>query len=157
MQLPTLQQVIDVHSQSTGSQIGRSQHALFQQFGNQNLIPLFVEAFPKISRSEGRSAIIVGLVRYARTHQQVVSLAISALNDRSQYIREEACSILAYSLRDDVLRCLEPLLSHKDSKTKLAAAAAIAAITHKNHHLFVDRSHTGNTFWVVNPSDKSAG
>jgi len=157
MQLPTLQQVIDVHSQSKGSEIGQSQHALFQQHGNEELIPLFVEAFPKISRSEGRSAIIFGLVRYARTHQQVVSLAISALNDRSQYIREEACSILAYSLRDDALPYLELLLTHKDSKTRSAAVAAIDAITHKNHHRFVDRSHAGNSFWVVNPGDEPGG
>ncbi len=154
MQKPTLQHVIDVHSRPTASDIGQSQHALFQQFGNENLISLFVEAFPKIPRIEGRSAIISALVRYARTHQQVVGLAISALHDRAYYIREEACSILAYSLRDDALPHLEQILSHKDSKTRLAAASAIDAITHKNHHRFVDRSHTGNTFWVVNPGDE---
>jgi hypothetical protein len=34
------------------------------------------------------------------------------------------------------------------------ARAAIDAIARKNHHYFVDRTHSGRSFWVVNPEDE---
>lgn len=33
------------------------------------------------------------------------------------------------------------------------AAAAIDAIERQNHHLFVDRDHSGRVRWSVNPDD----
>jgi hypothetical protein len=39
------------------------------------------------------------------------------------------------------------------AKTPADAVAAIEAILKKNHHLFVDRSHSGKTFWQVNAGD----
>src|SRR6185312_6211850 len=82
-------------------------------------------AYPLIRRSNGRASILFRLPRYARVRQDVVSLALSALADRSSIVREYACSILAYSLRSDVIPQLASLQSHPDLKTRAAAAAAI--------------------------------
>ena len=64
-----------------------------------------------------------------------------------------ACEVLAYSLREDTIPFLEPLLQHPSARTRDEAAAAIDAIKHKNHHYYLDRTHSGNAFWVVNPED----
>ena len=157
MQLPSIEELVKTYSQSRLTDIGHSEHALFQKHGLEPLVPLLVETYPHLRRSEGRSAILFWLVRYARTHQAVVSLAISALTDRSRIVREYACSILAYSLRDDVLPSLSTLLDHPDLKTRESAAAAIDAVSCKNHHYYLDRAHTGYSFWGVNPGDVPGG
>ena len=153
MSLPTIDELVALYSQTKGSDVGQAEHRLFQQYGLEPLIPLLASAYPLIRRSNGRASILFRLPRYARVRQDVVSLALSALADRSSIVREYACSILAYSLRSDVIPQLASLQSHPDLKTRAAAAAAIDAISSKNHHYFVDRKHSGSTFWGVNPDD----
>ncbi|HET7307125.1 MAG TPA: hypothetical protein VFK24_04840 [Gammaproteobacteria bacterium] len=153
MQLPSIDELVAIYSQSRASDIGQSENRLFQSYGLEPLIPLLVEAYPHIRRSAGRASILFWLVRFARTHPAVVSLATSALSDRAYLVREYACSILAYSLRREVLPQLTSLQAHPDQRTRAAAAAAVDAISHNNHHYFVDREHTGNTFWGVNSGD----
>jgi hypothetical protein len=153
MSLPTIDELVALYSQTKGSDVGQAEHRLFQQHGLESLIPLLASACPLIRRASGRARILFWLPRYARTHQEVVSLALSALADRSYIVREYACSILAYSLRLDVIPQLTSLQAHSDPKTRASAAAAIDAISSKNHHYFVDRSHSGSTFWGVNPGD----
>jgi hypothetical protein len=157
MPLPSVDELVAIYSQGRGSDIGQSEQRLFQAFGLESLVPLLIEAFPRVRRGDGRASILFWLVRFARTHPAVVSLAISALSDRAYLVREEACSILAYSLRRDVLPQLAPLQTHPDQKTRAAAAAAVDAICNNNHHYFVDRGHTGCTFWGVNPGDEPCG
>ncbi|MBP1475216.1 HEAT repeat domain-containing protein [Frateuria sp. MAH-13] len=153
MSLPTVDELIALYSEAKGSDLGRAEHRLFQQYGLESLVPLLASAYPHIRRSHGRASILFWLPRYARARQDVVSLALSALADRSTIVREYACSILAYSLRHDVIPQLTSLLAHQDPKTRASAAAAIDAISNKNHHYYVDRSHSGSTFWGVNPGD----
>jgi hypothetical protein len=69
-------------------------------------------------------------------------------------VRYRACGLCAYSLRQEALPSLQSLLSHKDGKTVEDAVAAIEAIEQQNHHLFVDRTHSGRSFWIVNESDQ---
>jgi len=153
MPLPSIDELVAIYSQSRASDIGQSESRLFQTYGLKPLVSLLVEAFPRIRRSSGRASILFWLVRFARTHPAVVSLATSALSDRAHLVREYACSILAYSLRRDVLPQLALLHAHPDQKTRAAVAAAVDAISHGNHHYFVDRGHTGNTFGGVNSGD----
>lgn len=153
MLLPTIDELVALYSQTKGSDVGQAEHRLFQQHGLEPLIPLLASAYPLIRRCSGRASILFWLPRYARTHQEVVSLALSALTDRSYIVREHACSILAYSLRPDVIPQLTALQAHSDLKTRAAASAAVNAISSKNHHYFVDRKHSGSTFWGVNPGD----
>jgi hypothetical protein len=68
-------------------------------------------------------------------------------------VRYRACGLLAYSLRADALPELEPLLGHRDQRTVEDARAAIDAIRSHNHHFFVDRGHSGRSFWEVNKGD----
>ena len=71
-------------------------------------------------------------------------------------MRERACGILAYSLRADMIPILQAVAASTDAKTRVEAEAAIDAITNQNHHYFLDRKHTGQSFWVVRPSDRSS-
>jgi hypothetical protein len=157
MSLPSIDELVATYSQSRASDIGQSEHRLSQRHGLEPLVPLLIEAYPRIRRSGGRAAILFWLVRYARTNQPVVALALSALTDRAYLVREYACSILAYSLRGDVLPQLALLQGHPDPKTRADAAAAVDAISCKNHHYYLDRGHTGGTFWGVNPGDVPGG
>ena len=157
MPLPSVDELVAIYNLGRTSDIGQSEQRLFQTFGLEQLIPQLIKAFPHIHRSHGRVSVLFWLVRYARTHPAVVSLAVSALSDRAYLVREEACAILAYSLRRDVLPQLASLQTHPDQKTRAAAAAAVDATSNNNHHYFVDRGHTGSSFWGVNPSDEPCG
>jgi hypothetical protein len=153
MSFPTVGELVSLYSQAKGSDVAQAEHLLFQRHGLEPLIPLLARAYPRIRRSGGRASILFWLPRYARTRQDVVSLALSALTDRSFMVREYACSILAYSLRLDIIPQLTSLQAHPDLRTRASAAAAIDAISCKNHHYYVDLSHSGSTFWGVNPGD----
>jgi hypothetical protein len=95
MSFPSIDELVAIYSQSRASDIGQSEHRMFQKHGTEPLIPLLIEAYPHIRRSAGRASILFWLPRYARTHQAVVSLAISALADRAYLVREYACSIVS--------------------------------------------------------------
>lgn len=153
MPLPSTEELIALYSQARPSDIGQAENALFQAHGLEPLVPLLVEVYPHLRRSAGRAALLSWLVPYARIRQDVVSLAILALADRAGLVRERACSILAYSLRDDALPPLEALLAHADHKTRACAAAAMDAIASRHHHDYVDTEHTGDVFWGVSPGD----
>lgn len=150
---PTVDDLVAIYSQAKSGTMGHAEHRLFQQYGLEPLIPLLARAFPLVRQSKGRARILFWLPRFARTHQEVVALARAALADRSCIVRDHACSILAYSLRSDVVPELTTLLAHPDPGTRASAAAAIDAIVQKNHHYFVDRQHSGKTFWGVSPGD----
>jgi hypothetical protein len=102
---------------------------------------------------EGRRAILFHTIKHARTSEAAFQLGVAALADRASIVRYRACGVLAYSLRRDALPHLHALTAHKDQKTAGDARAAIDAIERQNHHYFVDRDHTGQTFWEVNEGD----
>lgn len=152
MEQAPFDEVLATYSCSKGRELGQAQLRLFERHGLESPVPMLVAAYPKIARSEGRVAILFWLLRYARLRSDVVDLARTALADRAYLARSEACGILAYSLRDDVVPELEVLLDHAHQETRADAAAAIDAIRRKNHHYLVDRKHTGYTFWNVKPA-----
>mgnify|MGYP001313369848 CR=1 FL=1 len=105
--------------------------------------PYLEEFYPQCRSWQGRVALVFHSIRFARKSPSAVALGIRALNDRSFMVRYRACGLLAYSLRRDALEPLRQLLNHSDQRTVEDAAAAIDAITHQNHHLFVARDHSG--------------
>lgn len=153
MSLPTVEELVAVYNQIRGSDVARAEHRLFQQFGIDALVPRLIEGYARVRRGSGRAAILFWLPRFARSRDDVVQLARTALTDPTCQVRSEACSILAYSLREDVLHDLAALLDHTHPRTRADVSAAIDAIHCRNHHFYVDRAHTGATFWGVNPGD----
>ncbi|TBR40484.1 MULTISPECIES: hypothetical protein [Dyella] len=153
MSLPSVDELVAVYNQVRGSDVARAEQRLFQQFGIDALVPRLIECYPRVRRASGRAAILFWLPRFAREREDVVQLARLALIDATCQVRSEACSILAYSLRYDMLDDLVPLLDHAHPKTRDDAAAAIDAIGSRNHHYYVDRAHTGATFWGVRAGD----
>ncbi|MCK6474305.1 MAG: HEAT repeat domain-containing protein [Planctomycetes bacterium] len=119
----------------------------------QDAVPFLLEAFPRFRKWQGRRDLVFHAIRYARTSEPAFQLGLAALKDRSTIVRYRACGLLAYALRPDAVPALEPLASHPDPKTAEDARAALDAIKHRNHHYFVDRSHTGRSFWEVNEGD----
>jgi hypothetical protein len=126
--------------------------AQLRELGEQ-VLPFFEEVFASTKRLEGRRSIAFHSMRYARKSDIAFRIGLAAIEDRSSVVRYRGCCILAYSLRADALPHLKKLLAHSDNKTREDATAAIDAIEHGNHHLFVDRSHSGQSFWEVNPGD----
>ena len=118
------------------------------------VVPYLAEAYSQFNKWQGRASLVFHSVRYARTSEEAFQLGIAALKDKSTIVRYRACSLLAYSLRDDALAYLRAASGHSDQKTAEDATAAMDAIKNKNHHHFVDRRHSGNSFWVVNESDR---
>ena len=118
------------------------------------VVPYLAEAFSGARRWQQRVSLVFHAIRFARTGDAAFQLALTALGDRSYMVRYRACGLLAYSLRRDALPALEPLLSHADERTAEDARAAVDAVKQRNHHFFVDRTHSGRAFWVVNPEDE---
>lgn len=118
------------------------------------VVPFLLEFFPDCKTWLGRTSLVYHAIRYARTSDAAFSLGLRALSDRSFMVRYRGCAVLAYSLRPDALPPLRNLLTHRDERTVRHAAAAIDAIEGRNHHLFVDRDHSGRSRWVVNDDDR---
>ena len=119
-----------------------------------NVVDHLAAFYPKAKTWQGRASLVFHSIRYARQSEAAFQLGLAALTDKSTVVRYRACGLCAYSLRRDALQGLRLLVSHKDTRTAEDAAAAIDAIEHQNHHLFVDRTHSGRSFWVVNESDR---
>ena len=120
-----------------------------------DVVPYLAAFYPKARTWQGRLSLVFHAIRYARDSEDAFQLGLAALGDRSTMVRYRACGLCAYSLRTAALPALNALLQHKDPRTVEDAAAAIDAIEQRNHHLFVDRTHSGSTFWTVNESDRS--
>ena len=116
-------------------------------------VPYLAEAFDGARRWQARAALLYYVIPYARVSEEAFQLGLRALQDRSSMVRYRACMVLAYSLRSDALPALEEACDHPDAHTAADARAALDAISHRNHHLFVDRARTGQTFWKVEPDD----
>lgn len=157
MPVPSVDAIVAALDQKLPSAVDEGWNRLRIEHGPAVFIPNLVSAFPRIRNAAGRNAILFRLIRFARTHPVVVELAITALRDPAYMPRMQACSNLAYSLRRDTVPHLRSLLTHRDQKTRDNAAAAIDAIRHQNHHYYMDRNHTGRSFWVVNPEDDPRG
>jgi hypothetical protein len=119
-----------------------------------DVVPFLAEAFPKARKWQGRVSLVFHCVRHARTSSVAFDLGLLALQDKSYMVRYRACGLLAYSLQKRAIPDLRRLLRHSDHRTVEDATAAIDAIENQNHHFFVDRSHTGRSFWEVNPGDR---
>lgn len=118
------------------------------------VVPYLRAAYGEFRHGEGRCALVYYATRYARIGDDALALGVAALEDRSKQVRYRACGLLAYSLRREALGPLRARLSDKYSLVSEAAAAAIQAIEAQDHNLFVDRSLSGRSFWVVNPGDE---
>lgn len=145
--LPTVDELVAALDQKRQSDLGRAEGQLFKKYGLEALVPGFVAAYPRIRHAAGRNSILFWLVRFARKYPDVVELAKVAISDPAYMPRMQACGILAYSLRQDSIADLKPLLKHRDQKTRGDAEAAIDAISHQNHHYWFDREHSGKIHW----------
>lgn len=108
---------------------------------------------PRLRTWQARTALVFHAVRHARDRQEAFEIGVAALRDRSYMVRYRACGVLAYSLREDAVEHLASLTTHRDVRTVEDVTAAIDAIRSRNHHYFVDRGHTGRSFWHVRDGD----
>lgn len=120
-------------------------------------VPYLAEHFPRARRWQQRVSLVFHSIRFARVSEAALQLGLAALDDRATLVRYRACGLLAYAQRREAVPALEKLLAHADGRTVEDARAAIDALNRKNHHYFVDRTHSGRAFWVVNPEDQPAG
>jgi len=119
------------------------------------VVPYLAEGYGRMRRSRGRVSCVFHAIRYARTSEAAFQLGIAALKDKATLVRYRACGLLAYSLRHEAVPALRALFEHTDRRTADDARAAVDAIERRNHHYFIDRIHSGRTFWKVNADDGS--
>ena len=117
------------------------------------VVPFLAEYYPRARKWQGRAALVFHSVRYARTSEAAFQLGLAALQDKATVVRYRACGLCAYSLRQEAIPRLKALLLHQDRETAADAKAAIDAISSRNHHFFVDRDHSGRSFWNVSEGD----
>jgi len=122
----------------------------------EDIAPFCLEAYSSFRRWQGRASLVFCCIPHARKSDDAVRLGLAALGDRSWVVRYRACSLLAYSQRNDVLPQLRALLAHSDVRTVADARAAIDAIESANHHYFYDRDHSGKLKWSVNENASAA-
>jgi hypothetical protein len=118
-----------------------------------SIVPYLLEAYPVFRKANGRVSLVFHSIRYARTSDEAFRLGVQALSDKATLVRYRACGLLAYSQRPDAVPHLKALLTHADAHTVEDARAAIDAIASRNHHYFVDRGHSGRSFWQVDEGD----
>jgi hypothetical protein len=147
----TIEEIANKLDRKLASEAGSNHIWLVKEFGLNNLVDSYVEAFPSIQNSAGRIEIMFWITRYARVNPKVANLAQFALADRSKVVRNYACGALAFAKSRESIKSLVELLDHKNAETRDDAKAAIEAIEKGNHHLFADREGTGSVFW--NPGE----
>lgn len=153
--VPTDAELLSLLDCSTESETSGNFIRLERKYGVEALVPSLERIFPQIRRYGGRMNILFRLISYSRDRPSVVALARKAFDDKSRIIRHHACAALAYALDKNSVPALEKLLNHSDAQTRNHAEAAIDAIQSGNHHYFVDRKHTGKSFW--HPGQYSVG
>jgi hypothetical protein len=147
MNNPTLEEVVALLDNSNESIVGGNSIQLQAEFGLENLIPQYIEAFYRIRNWPGRMHIVHYLVRYAKKHPEIIELGLYGLKDKSRIVRYYCCAILAFAGQKQHIPFLDELTDHKNINTRRDARAALDAITNSNHHLFADRDHSGRVFW----------
>ncbi len=120
------------------------------------VVPYLAEAYRAFRKWQGRTALVFHSIRHARASEEAFRLGVEALSDKAAQVRHRACGLLAYSQRKEAIPHLKPLLEHSEARTVEDAKAAIDAIKQRNHHYFVDRTHSGRAFWQVNEGDAPA-
>jgi hypothetical protein len=116
----------------------------------EEVIPYFLEQYPKSSRWEQRVAYVYHSIRPAANgNKTAFQLGLLALKDKSKHVRYRACMLLACAQDIEALPYLEALRDHPVSETKKDVEAAIDALKSKNHHYFIDRSHSNKMFLNV--------
>ena len=140
-----IRQFYELMSQTTS--IGRENiRSLYLDVIGEKNIPFCIEYYKSSKDAKFRADLIQFLIRYSRISEDVIQLALVALSDRAKGVRRNACAVLAYSLRDDLIAKLDVLSSHKDEQTREKANAAILAIKTKNIDEFVKPIYDK---WVV--------
>lgn len=105
---------------------------------------LLHEKYKSSRKWSERASCVYHAIGYSRNNEDAVLLGIDALKDKSKVVRYRACMLLAYSLDKQAIHPLQRVITTSTNKETVAdAGAALDAILSKNHHYFVDRSHTG--------------
>ena len=143
-----IERLLDLMASTTTQKCSNLRYIYLAQFGA-DIIPFCAQRYSESSDAGFRGALMRFVIQYSRTDDRAVSLAISALSDRSQKVRHSACAVLAYSLKHAVIPPLEVLLTRPCSKTADDARRAIDCIKSGNHNRF----YPVHDSWVVMPDD----
>lgn len=102
-----------------------------------------LHVYPRLRGFKARTALVYTAMKFALVEPDAVTLALTALDDRSAPVRYRACMLLAVAGRRDTIPALRVLLDHPKDETRADARAAIEAIERGNPDLYADRSGSG--------------
>ena len=113
-------------------------------------LPELLLARYRSSRLAGpRSSCVFHATKFARSSDDAVQLGLEALQDRSKVVRYRAFGLLAYSQRRSLVDHLRAHVGAVSEASRADLLAAIDALEQGNHHLFVDREHSGKVTWNI--------
>ncbi len=119
----------------------------------EHALPMMLECLPNLRTWQARNAVVYTAIKFARRFARAKEIGLLGLADKSKRVRQTACALAAFSLDHDFIKQLIIVRESQDTETALEAGAAINAIQHQNHHLFMDRGGTGRVTWNVMGSD----
>ena len=125
-------------------------HAVAELRKRDDFPALLLRKFRSARAWKARSSCVFHAIRYGRESDDAIAIGKGALTDRAKVVRYRGCSLLAFSLRKEVLPVLrDALAGTRDVEGIADLKAAIDAIESGNHNLFLDRDHTGMVVWEV--------
>jgi hypothetical protein len=116
----------------------------------ESIIDYCLRHFKEEENADVRSDYLGFMLQYSKTEGRVTEFAKIALTDKSKKVRKKALSILAFSLKADLLDFLgsqRGILKGNEEDIE----NAIIAIKNQNHNLFYPACDR----WTITPADKN--
>ena len=114
---------------------------------NADLASLLLQHYRQCTRAGQRASCVYHALRHAPESPDAYRLGLEAALDRSKHVRYRACMLLAVAQNPQAIPTLRQTALLRGSEQD--AAAAIDAIECRNHHYFIDRSHSGQMFLSI--------
>jgi hypothetical protein len=119
------------------------------QLAGSRLPELLLARYRSSQLAGPRSSCVYHATKFARSSDDAVQLGLEALQDRSKVVRYRACGLLAFSQRRSLVDGLRAHVGGFPDTSRADLLAAIDALEQGNHHLFVDREHSGKVKWNI--------
>jgi hypothetical protein len=141
--------MIDERVTSLLDKLGQNADQEFDVIGELNklavrLPSVLLHRYRTEKKWQTRRSCVYHAIGYSKDDNDAVQLGIEALSDKSKVVRYQACLLLSFSLKKEVLPELQKVKQTiSDNETLANVEAAIDAIEHQNTNFFADRQHTG--------------
>ncbi len=130
-----IEALLDLAEQTTSVKRINIRDIYLAQFGRE-IIPACVRRFVHSRKADFRADLLGFVLRYGTEDLRVVTMAILALRDPSQKVRQSACRVLAYARHESARVALSETAQGTCVTTADAARRALECLDTGNHNRF---------------------